>query len=604
MLKKNIYKKIIDLTIIISLFPIINKVLKPNIGLDLTDEGLYLLAANPSNKFDSFGWPFGWNTGILFRVIDYDISEFRRISAFLLLVITYVFSKTFITRINNVKNDKSYEKTFEFLIPFATTLSALLFYVGLLRTPGYNWLNAIGIMTSIIGYNIYVSVANSRSKQMCGTFLVALGLISSLPAKPSSPIFIVAITTILIKMFHPRLNPGKYLFEIILNTSLITGFLLILKIWPTDFVSRFLAILSSPTMGENSTILGALKQVLLTPVIIPYNVVRNINSFQIVLAILFILILIVRRIKRNQFRIFTILELLILSLFVFNFNDINLSPQGIVIANYSRMDSPQIAISFFLILFYILFRSAKYSSSESSHKNKVEVYILLITAPLIFAFGTTAAVIGKISPVVFFVILLTYLQILRIDNNEKIRKLLLVSVLVLNFTLVAILLSPRINVPYRMKPFENQKTEISIVGKNSTLYLDSEAVFAYNDIKKTLQKNSYSKSTKLIDLSLPWQPGLIYLLDASNPQSLILTIPGAPGSEERFEDSLRKSTNKSDYKNGWLLINKRAETSVENYTLARLLLIYQKYSRLSFPDDYNQIYISESREIWKPKLEN
>ena len=49
---------------------------------------------------------------------------------------------------------------------------------------------------------------------------------------------------------------------------------------------------------------------------------------------------------------------------------------------------------------------------------------------------------------------------------------------------------------------------------------------------------------KIIELSLPWQPGLTYLLDASNPQSLILTIPGAPGSEEKFEDSLRKSINK------------------------------------------------------------
>jgi hypothetical protein len=55
-------------------------------GLDLTDEGLYLLAADPPVAAANYGFPFGWHTGLLFRLVGYDISAFRTLGALVLVL--------------------------------------------------------------------------------------------------------------------------------------------------------------------------------------------------------------------------------------------------------------------------------------------------------------------------------------------------------------------------------------------------------------------------------------------------------------------------------------------------------------------------------------
>ena len=67
------------------LWNILVNILATDHALDLTDEGLYLLAADPPTTNAAWGFPWGWHTGILFRVVGYDIAAFRTFGAVLLV---------------------------------------------------------------------------------------------------------------------------------------------------------------------------------------------------------------------------------------------------------------------------------------------------------------------------------------------------------------------------------------------------------------------------------------------------------------------------------------------------------------------------------------
>lgn len=66
----------------------IRSLLASDRGIDLTDESLYLLDADPPGRYDAFGFPYGWITGPMFRAVDMDIARFRTLAGVLLVLAT------------------------------------------------------------------------------------------------------------------------------------------------------------------------------------------------------------------------------------------------------------------------------------------------------------------------------------------------------------------------------------------------------------------------------------------------------------------------------------------------------------------------------------
>ncbi len=122
-------------------------------GLDLTDEGLYLLAARPPSLSAAWGTPAGWHTAPLFRAVAYDVAPFRTLGAVLLVVSAGALGYLAVAvgqRIRETEPDRRNrsERAFGALLG---GLSGFLHYGGLVRTPSYNWLTVLGSTLAVLG---------------------------------------------------------------------------------------------------------------------------------------------------------------------------------------------------------------------------------------------------------------------------------------------------------------------------------------------------------------------------------------------------------------------------------------------------------------------
>lgn len=261
-------KLVINTILIFSFIPIVRTILRPNQGFDFTDEGLYILAANPSTKYQSWGFPFGWNTAPLLRLAGDDISRLRILSAVILMFLVFILSK--IMLLDCFKKGKG-SLVIEFFIPYCIALSSLYFYVGYIRIPGYNWLNITGIIVSLIGYKMFLKNYLGLWSNQVSTFIISTGFLISIPGKPTSALYLFCTFTLLIYFFHEEINQNKFMIKIFINLIGSVSFLVILKIWPSNFLDYFVNALESPILTASASPLDALKQTLLVPMIIPYH---------------------------------------------------------------------------------------------------------------------------------------------------------------------------------------------------------------------------------------------------------------------------------------------------------------------------------------------
>jgi hypothetical protein len=134
------------------------KILLPDRGIDLTDEGLYLLSAKPTDTFSAFGWPWGWLTSKLFILSGNSVSEFRILGAELLFITSFLVSYCILFRIDRHRIEFNFKLAF---ISILIATSSLYFYSGMLRTPGYNYINFIGSQLCIIGILCIKNVISS-----------------------------------------------------------------------------------------------------------------------------------------------------------------------------------------------------------------------------------------------------------------------------------------------------------------------------------------------------------------------------------------------------------------------------------------------------------
>ena len=167
-----------------------------NKGLDLTDEGLYLMAADPPSPQASWGFPWGWHTRPLFALVNYDIATFRTLGGVLLLTAAAFFGWATTRYAFTLFNRPLplHRGTHIWYVAAIVTASsgALLYYAGLLRAPSYNWVNLMGIFIASAAWIMLVAHTGVQSRRKpklapwVWVSISAFGLAFTIPAKPST----------------------------------------------------------------------------------------------------------------------------------------------------------------------------------------------------------------------------------------------------------------------------------------------------------------------------------------------------------------------------------------------------------------------------------
>ncbi len=114
-------------------------------GLDFTDEGMYLLSADARSAESSFHNAFGRYTQVLYRLAGHDVARFRVLGVVLLVVAAAALGDRIAVLAGRLRGH-AVGGPVRIASGAALVSACLHYYVLMLLTPSYNWLNLVGIV--------------------------------------------------------------------------------------------------------------------------------------------------------------------------------------------------------------------------------------------------------------------------------------------------------------------------------------------------------------------------------------------------------------------------------------------------------------------------
>ena len=258
------------------LWPLLRTVLATDRGLDLTDEGLYLLASDPPSLAAAWGTPAGWHTAPLFRAVGYEVADFRTLGAVMLVMAAGVLGFLSVVvgqRMRMVEAGRS-DRVERAAGALLGGLGGLLYYGGMLRTPSYNWVTVFGATVATVGLLIIVTsrlASDPLEDERDSTFVLAhnqlflsgvavagFGAFFTVPAKPTTSIFFALLAVPLLRLAGDVRFVGKAVVSItgaslaFLVAAVAFGF------WPLNFMNAFFSAVSGPSLLPRQSLAGAL----------------------------------------------------------------------------------------------------------------------------------------------------------------------------------------------------------------------------------------------------------------------------------------------------------------------------------------------------------
>lgn len=260
------------------LWAVVARVLASDRGIDLTDESLYLLDADPPNRYDAFGFPYGWVTGPLYRTVGYDIARFRTLGGVVLVLATALLAHQVLRSAAALSGDRASRqaaRTVHTLLVGVLAASGLLFYVGLplLRTPSYNWLNLVGILLMLSGVflacrpapSLVSGVTAGAASLVPAASLLAAGAFLAVHAKPTTP-FVLAIAAVplLVRIRGARGALALSGWSVGVGVAFV-ALAWLSPLWPTDPMTPILRGIQRPSISTGHDPLNAIRLLILSP---------------------------------------------------------------------------------------------------------------------------------------------------------------------------------------------------------------------------------------------------------------------------------------------------------------------------------------------------
>lgn len=280
-------------------------VLAADRGLDLTDEGLYLLAARPPSIDAAWGTPAGWHTAPLFRLVGYDVAAFRTFGAVLLVGTAAMLGHAAVRLGQQVRaaEDGALDRMERLFGGVTGGLGGLLYYAGLIRTPSYNWVTVLGATLAALGLLQIASArllvrdgAEAESSQpwggprwlgLRGVLLAGFGAFFTVPAKPTTPVFFALLAIPILRLVGD-LRPAVRTVLAVTTTALGFAAIAVLSgVWSPRFIGVFLRAIEAPSLLPEHGLTGAL----LTIPWLPVALVRDPSVATVTVMVLTVMVL-------------------------------------------------------------------------------------------------------------------------------------------------------------------------------------------------------------------------------------------------------------------------------------------------------------------------
>jgi hypothetical protein len=536
-------------------------------GFDLTDEGIYGLAAEQYSTGISFTSPFGAVTRVLYIICNQQLVVFRLIG-FAILVLSYaLFYKNLVSSICSFSRISKFQEYFESW-PFSLFLavaSGYFYYGSGIFTPSYNWLNLVGILLGASGILYqFLAYAHFRKQNyslvILAIFICWFGIILTAYSKFSSAIFlIISISLILVFIAANR----KYsrlksqLIKILLSGNLAAslGFLTLflydlrrrIEITRRIDVSLFPNLYNIPEMWRSfySGLLSWPKQVFHS------YLGAGWQSLVLPLGMISIFILKYSFLKLEKSRL--LLRFIYFGLLVFYF--VLQVESGLWNGHDPNSEDQFLSASALWLI-----SMGVNILCLSWHKWSTQIPIILlaqipISLSAVFAFGSADGIVIKQSSTVGLVFISTLINtIILFPEKLEISANLIAFVALFG---ACFSLSAMENHPYRQLPLAEQNFALSVGVGESKIYIDGPTGKQVLKLRQSMEKAGFTPSHWIVD-GTGHNPGIIFLLRSRTINTIMPTWTNQFGSLSTFKESVLQRAQLSPTKNApepWFLIS-------------------------------------------------
>lgn len=242
------------------LWAVLDALLQFSRGIDLTDEGLFLLAASAESRDSVWMTPFGWVTGPLYRLAGQDLATFRGVGVLIHVSLAAGLALT----ASRALRGRSCNGIEGVVILTTGAMSGILFFAGLQRTPTHYWPHVTGALLVLIAM-LRMYRGEGATSLPLNAALFAVGLLMMTAGR--WPVALIALLTALAGSV--LVNGWRSTAVFAGATGTVGGVLVAALIWsgalPPRPLAVFRAAAEAPPLEPSYEVLGALASYLAFP---------------------------------------------------------------------------------------------------------------------------------------------------------------------------------------------------------------------------------------------------------------------------------------------------------------------------------------------------
>ena len=615
---------------LVSLWHVLAMILAVDRGLDLTDEGYYLLAADPQSTGGAQGVPFGWHTAPLLWAASYDIGAFRAHGAFLLVLsgawFGYWASRAAWKGIIDEGTAFPVERrAFVAVFVLLAAVGALMFYAGLVRTPSYNWLGLFGIYIGAGGVLGLWGCSNDpdhRRARVVSFLLGAttvFGLFLTLPAKPSIAPMLFCAAALLFLLSRRSLRP---LFWVGLGLSLAPFAAAAVGLWPENWMQVLMDTFLSerPALRPEHGPLGAALSLLYAP----SEFLADISNFGWLLLVCIgvgLLAIALSSIVARHSCLPALAGILLLAgcaLFISK----AVNPWIVDSEPVNRWIFPAATTSNLVLLAGCLAAALATSLRSGGAALGRMINLLLLVGfiavlPIIFAFGSGH---GAYTQTFLAAGVLPVAGLLALSAVPQRSFRLPATLLVFTFSLLCVAgtLADSWRSPYRIPPITANTESVEIGPHGAKLLLSPKLAEFFREMHNEIGAQGWVAGTPLLAMLWTWSTTVPYALGATVPDGLMLTIFGYPNSAKLAKFNLERTVRHPPFDRTWIMVGdlrrlmpgKRedwkgpigTEDVFQSGEMLEVLDAFQDATGKSLDDDYQVFETSGGVKAWRPNV--
>lgn len=506
---------------------------------DVSDEGLYLLAAANGFGHQRFGSGFGVITGILYDLVGGDLPGFRLLGFFIMTAANAGLAWGTTLSLPGLRSRRG--TILVFLL--VTFLPSVTYYTHFpLLTPSYNWSSQVGL--TIFSASVLLLTQSRLLLRIGGVIPVALagvGLSILLWSKPTA----VLVYPLLVVSIMALSRPSR---EIILRFIAIGPSTLI--------VSVLFSYLVSNPISEINRALFAYKALRVTNP--NYGIIQTLDlwwntSIGPLSAAAFLLTIIGPIVAvsyilsaRERFQMLRLADYTWLASVLLTIIFLSITALG---------DDSQVRLlplMYFLTFFWVISRGTMSffllrKQGRTFNPEAIALGAIIVVIPQVHGFGSGNGV-SQMSLSIGVSIALA-LAVVVSSNRASWRQLEVAAAM--TGVLVACLVLVAAQNPYRSSPLGDNKSLLRV--GNGVVYVDPEMAENLEQLKSCSQNYGLSSESLILDFTY-WSPGVVYFLNGRAPATLIVASEdGSDFSKFALEIESRES-GLSGLRAAWILL--------------------------------------------------